>query len=388
MKGKLHSSFKGKWLRNGLVVLQFSISIILISSTLIVNDQMDFIQNKHLGFDKENVLIVENLFDLEQTDTFKQEVESLSEVISVGATGIMPGDPFFGIQLQQPGNTEVLTGKGVTVDDNFIQTMKINILQGRSFSENFNDSLKIILNEAAVNTFGITDPVGKTLNQTFQIDGENVTSTYEIIGIAENFNFESLRANITPLVILSSESSQGFESFLMVRLATNNFNNTIASIQGIWDDFSTNRPFSYDFLDNSLAELYTDEQISGKIFAVFAILAILIACVGLFGLAAYSSFQRTKEIGVRKVLGATVPGIVLLLSKDFTKLVGLAFLLAAPIAYLVMQNWLQNFAFRVDISILTLIIAGLISLVVAILTISYQAIAAAVVNPVESLQTE
>lgn len=388
MKGKFHSSAKGKWLRNGLVVLQFSISIVLIASTMIVNDQMDFIQNKRLGFDKENVLIVENIFNLEQPEAFKQELRNLAEITSVGATSALPGDNFFGIQLQRPGNPEVFTGKGVTVDDHFIETMKINILEGRAFSEKFNDSLKVILNEAAVQAFGIEDPVGETVTQTNQVDGENVVSEYEIIGVAENFNFESLRVNITPLVILSSESSQGFENYATARFSTDDFKNAISSIEKLWNSFSTNRAFNYTFLDDDLAEMYEAEQTSGLIFAIFAALAIFIACVGLFGLAAYSSFQRTKEIGVRKVLGATVTGIVLLLSKDFTKLVGIAFIVAAPISYFAMQNWLQNFAFRVDISILTLIIAGVISLVVAILTISYQAISAAVVNPVKSLHTE
>lgn len=388
MKGKFQSNSKGGWLRNGLVVFQFSISIILISGTLVVNNQMDYIQNKRLGFDKENILVIDNIFNLDQPEAFKQEVEKLAAVKSVGATGTMPGNNFFGIQFQQPGKSEVLTTKGVTVDDHFIETLGINLLAGRSFSEDFDDSLNIILNESTVRALGIENPVGTRLNSTRNVNNEQVTLTFTVIGVAENFNFESLRTAVTPLVILSSESALGFESFLVTRMVTPNFNEAIQSIENIWKSMAPDRPFSYSFLDSDLAEMYKSEQISAKIFAVFAVLAIIIACVGLFGLAAYTAYQRTKEIGVRKVLGATVPNIVLLLSKDFARLVGIAFLIAAPVAWLAMQNWLQNFAFRIDSGIMTFIYAGLIALAIALITVSYQAISAAVVNPVQSLRTE
>ena len=389
MKGKFQSNSKGKWLRNGLVVFQFAISIILISGTLIVYSQMDFINSKNLGYEKENILVIENIFNLDQPNAFKEELRGLADVASVGATSTMMGDNFFGIQFQQSGESEVLTTKGLTVDDHFIETMGINILSGRSFSENFDDSLNIILNEAAVNALGIENPVGARLTSTNNnADNEQVTSVFNVIGIAENFNFESLRTGITPLAILSSESVIGFESFLSVRMVNSNFSENVNRFEDIWNSMVTDRPFSYYFLENDLAELYKAEQTSAKIFAVFAVLAIIIACVGLFGLAAYTAYQRTKEIGIRKVLGASVSGIILLLSKDFAKLVGIAFFIAAPVAYLVMSAWLQNFAFRIEPGIATFLTAGLIALLIAIFTVSYQAVTAAVVNPVKSLRSE
>lgn len=388
MKGKFQSNTKGLWLRNGLVVFQFAISIILISGTLIVNNQMDYIQNKRLGFERENILVIDNVGTLEQPEAFKQQLLNLADVSNVGATGAMPGDVFFGIQFQKSGSSEVLTGKGVTVDDRFIETMGITLLEGRSFSEDYSDSLNVILNEAAVRAFGLEEPVGSRLTSRNQVNDEQVTSVFTVIGVAENFNFESLRTEITPLAILSTESALGFGNLLTVRLTSTNFSETIARVEGIWQSMAPDRPFSYSFLDNDLAELYRAEQTSAKIFAAFALLAIIIACVGLFGLAAYTAYQRTKEIGVRKVLGASVSGIVLLLSRDFARLVGIAFLIAVPIAWLMMQNWLQNFAFRIELGITTFLYAGIIALLVALMTVSYQAVTAAIANPVKSLRNE
>lgn len=388
MKGKFQGNKKGSWLRNGLVVFQFAISIILISGTLVVNNQMDFIQNKRLGFEKENVLVIDNVANLEQPDAYKQELRNLAGITSVSGTNTMPGGNFFGIQFQKPGDPEVFTAKGMTVDDHFVETMDITIKEGRSFSEDFDDSLNVILNESAVRALGLEDPVGARLSNTNTVNNEQVTTLYNVIGVAENFNFESLRTEITPLVLLSTGSQYGFETLVGVRLSTSNFNEIIAQIEEIWESMAPGTPFSYTFLDNDLANLYQAEQTSAKIFVVFALLAIIIACVGLFGLAAYTAYQRTKEIGVRKVLGATVPGIVMLLSKDFAKLVGIAFVVAAPAAWIIMQSWLQNFAFRIELNILTFAIAGIASLLIALLTVSYQAIAAAVVNPVNSLRNE
>ncbi|MGK7370124.1 MAG: FtsX-like permease family protein, partial [Candidatus Halalkalibacterium sp. M3_1C_030] len=389
MKGKFQSNSKGRWLRNGLVIFQFGISIILISGTLVVSNQMDYIRNKKLGFDKENILVVENFNNLQQPEAFKQQVKNLAAVRNLGATGTMPGDNFFGIQFRQPGDQDILTTKGLTVDDYFIETMGIKLLEGESFKEGIDDSLHIILNESAVRALGIENPVGATLNSTRNVDNEQVTLSFTVIGIAENFNFESLRTDITPLAILSSESAIGFENFLTVRVGAGaSFNETIDQVESMWASMLPDRPFSYTFLDSDLEKMYESEQVSAKIFAIFSILAIIIACIGLFGLAAYTAYQRTKEIGVRKVLGASVPSIVLLLSKDFTRLVGWAFLIAAPVAYLIMENWLQNFAFRIELGLTIFLASGLIALMVALVTVSFQAISAALTNPVNSLRSE
>ncbi|MDX1642512.1 MAG: FtsX-like permease family protein, partial [Balneolaceae bacterium] len=388
LKGKLQSTSKGLWLRNGLVVFQFAISIILISGTLVVFNQMEFIQNTRLGFDKENILVIDRAGNVEQLEAFKDELRRVPGVVDVAGASTVPGGIFFGIQFQQQGGADVLTTKGFSADDHFFDTMNMNMVEGRAFSEDFNDSLSIILNQTAVQSLGIEDPIGLTLQSNVNIDNENITVPFRVVGVVEDFNFESLRAPITPLAILSAEGPQGFQNQLTVRFTSQNIQETIAQIENTWKEFAPESIFSYSFLDNDLAAQYEAEQRAGNIFGVFAIVAIVIACVGLFGLAAYMAFQRTKEIGVRKVLGATVPNIILLLSKDFTKLVGIAFVIALPVAWLLMQNWLENFAYRIDLSLITFVIAGIITLIIACITVSYQAVSAALMNPVNSLRSE
>ena len=263
------------------------------------------------------------------------------------------------------------------------------MLEGRTFSEDFSDSLNLIINQAAVKSFGLTDPIGKILTTNGQDQNGNlVTTDYTIIGIVDDFNFESLRTSVTPLAIYSSESLNGFDGFTPIRLETSNFNKTIADIEEIWNNFAPGEPFLYSFLDNDLDQMYKSERVSGALLSFFSGLAIVIACVGLFGLAAYMAFQRTKEIGVRKVLGATIFGIVILLSKEFTKLIGISFLFAVPISYFLMKGWLGNFAYQTNLSIWTFLLSGILALLVALLTVSWQSIKAALANPVDSLKSE
>lgn len=388
LKGKLKSTSEGLWLRNGLVVLQFAISIILISGTLVVSDQMDYLQNKRLGFDKENVLVIDGAGNVEQLDAFKEELRRIPGVMDAASSSTVPGGIFFGIQFQQKGGADVLTTKAFVADDHYFDTMKMNILDGRAFSENFNDSLAIILNQTAVRSLGYDDPVGISLQGNVNINNESVAVPFKVVGVVEDFNFESLRAPITPLAILSSEGPQGFQNQVSIRFTTQNIRETLSKVENVWNDFVPQSIFSYSFLDHELSAQYESEQRAGNILGVFAIVAIIIACVGLFGLAAYMAFQRTKEIGVRKVLGATVPNIILLLSKDFTKLVGISFVVAFPVAWFMMQRWLENFAFRIDLSVMTFVTAGIITLIIACITVSYQSLSAALMNPVKSLRNE
>lgn len=388
LKGKLRSKSGGLWLRNGLVVFQFAISIILISGTFVVFNQMDFIQNTRLGFDKENVIVIDRANNVEQIEAFKDELQRIPGVSEVAGASTVPGGIFFGIQFQQQGGADVLTTKGFTADDHFFETMEMNILKGRAFSEDFNDSLSIVLNQTAVQSLGIDNPIGTILQSSVTINTGTVLVPLTIVGVVEDFNFESLRAPITPLAILSTEGPLGFQVSLPVRFSNQNIQQTIAQIEDTWNEFAPGTLFSYSFLDNDLNAQYEAEQAAGNIFGVFAIVAIVIACVGLFGLAAFMAFQRTKEIGVRKVLGASVPNVILLLSKDFAKLVGIAFLIALPTAWLLMQNWLENFAYRTDLSLMTFVAAGIITLIIACITVSYQAISAALKNPVNSLRSE
>ncbi|WP_373399358.1 ABC transporter permease [Algoriphagus halophilus] len=388
LKGKLQTG-KGNWLRNGLVVFQFGIAIVLISGTLIINDQIQFIQSTSLGFNKENVLVLQRFGNQDNHNALKQEIENLPGVISAGKTSTMPGKGTFGVQFTKPGGGDVLTTKGFSAEADFFSTLKIEALEGRVFDEDFNDSLSLILNKSAVKVFfGDENPLGQHLMTTNNINGENITSELTVVGVVEDFNFESLHTVVTPLAIFNTKNPAGFTNTLAIRFENNRQNEVLGAVEEKWASLSDGLPLSYYFLDNGLAELYKNEQTSSKILGVFSILAILIACIGLFGLAAYTAFLRTKEIGVRKVLGASVGSIVFLLSINFAKLVGIAFLIAVPVAWFAMDGWLDSFAFKIDLGLTVFLVAGLLTLGVALITVSYQAISAAIVNPVKSLKSE
>jgi putative ABC transport system permease protein len=258
------------------------------------------------------------------------------------------------------------------------------------FTEELWDSLSLILNQEAVKVlFGEVYPLGKKLLINTNVNGENIPIELTIVGVVENFNFESLHTQVTPLAVFHNKNPVlGFNNFLTIRFTGSDQAELLEKVEGIWENLSDGSPLMYSFLDADLAELYKNERVSGQILGLFSILAIIIACIGLFGLAAYTAFLRTKEIGVRKVLGASVGSIVVLLSINFAKLVGLAFLIAVPIAWVAMDSWLASFAFKVDLGIWVFGFAGLITLAIALATVSYQAIAAAIVNPVKSLKSE
>jgi putative ABC transport system permease protein len=395
MKGSFTSNGKGAWLRNGLVIFQFCISILLIVGTLVISDQMKFMQSKSLGYNKEQLLVVERAFGLRNngkdlTQTYIDELEREPEIESAAGSFVIIGQEgdFFGTQFLPEGSTEILTTKTMGISDQFAQTIGFEFVEGKGYSKDTNDSLSIILNETAVRTLDLTDPIGKKLSRIQRTPNGNVTIAYTIIGVIKDFNFQSLRDQITPLAIQSNESFGGGAGFIYARVKSGELNNAVKKAEQKWKELVPGEPFKYKFLDETLKATYESEQRAGTLFAVFAGLAIIIACVGLFGLAAYAASLRTKEIGVRKVLGASVSTIVLLLSKDFTKLILIAFILAVPIGWYTMSQWLEGFAFRTSISIWTFILAGGAALVISWLTVSYQSIKAAIRNPVKSLRSE
>lgn len=392
MKGRwMTSGTRGSLLRNGLVVFQFFVSIVLIVGTLVVGQQMQFMRNKALGFDKDHVVIVERLFLLgPQSRVFMDEVKRLPEVVDAGRSSALLGVAgFFGSQWQPEGSSEILTTKTLNIDDAFAQTMNFEFAKGRPFSEETNDSLSIIVNEAAVRAMDITDPIGTKLYQVQQTPEGNATVTYTIIGVIKDFNFQSLRDEITPLTIQSMERfGNNGGVFGYVKVKGSDLESTVANLKAVWDKFDANQPFRYSFMDEGLSAQYDNERRAGQIFAVFSVLAIIIACIGLFGLAAYMANLRTKEIGIRKVMGASVRSVVLLLSKDFTKLVGVAFLLSVPPGWYIMNNWLEAFAYRIQLGPGVFLLAGFAALAIALLTVSYQSIRAAMANPVKSLRSE
>lgn len=396
MKGKLMGSASGSWLRNGLVVVQFTISIVLIVSTLVVGNQMDFVQNKDLGFDKEQVLMIERAGALgDKTETFLEELKKMPEVKSAAATSARVGnrDDFFGQMFQPEGSQEVLTVKSMIMNDDFAELIDFELADGRFFSKASNDSLHIILNETAVKTIGLKDPVGRRLsnNDLFRGNPEQQKERFfTIIGVVKNFHFQSLRDEVTPLVIFSSEvfSQQVNAPYLAVRLKPGSYNQALEKVEARWEEFVPERGFRYQFLDDNLNHSYVEEQRSGKMFTIFSALGIVIACVGLFGLSAYTASLRTKEIGIRKVLGATVFQAIVLLSKDFTKLIIAAFVVSVPLAWWMMDRWLSNFAYHISLTARPFVLAGVIALAIAGLTVSYQSLRAAIANPVKSLKSE
>lgn len=296
----------------------------------------------------------------------------------------------FGNQFQPEGSSEILTVKSMVIDDDFSTVIGFEMKAGKSFSKETNDSLYVLLNETAVKTMGVTDPVGKRLSNVQQNnDGTNTTKFYTVLGVVKDFHFQSLRDEITPLVILCQEAfGRPNNGFIAVRLKSGTLSQAIPKVENTWKEFMPGQPFKYEFLDDNLNQGYAEEKRSGKLFSVFSGLAIIIACVGLFGLSAYTASLRTKEIGVRKVLGASVGGVILLLSKDFTKLVLIAFALAVPLAWWMMNEWLRGFAYRINLGVSAFVLAGGVALAIAWLTVSYQSIKAAIVNPVKSLKNE
>lgn len=392
MKGGLRTSKSSAWLRNGLVVFQFAISIILICGTLIVKNQIDFMSALDLGYDKEQLVIIERVGTLnqensDQREAFIREVQSLPEVSAAGGSSLIPINQYFGFQLLPPGGAEVVTTNAMTADDDYASTMGFEIVNGRGFSRDFNDSLSLLINERTAELLGVDDPIGMKLRNTNVNAPEGVE--FEVIGVVKDFHYMSLRDEISPFVILSTESAAfGGVGFITARINGDNISNTIASLEDKWKRFSPEDPMKYKFMDDELDQQYKSEANSGKIFGIFAALGILIACVGLFGLAAYMAGLRTKEIGVRKTLGASVGGVVFLLSKDFTKLILIALVISVPLSYYFMNEWLSSFAYRTSIGADIFIIAGAAAILIAWLTVSFQTMKAALVNPVKSLRSE
>lgn len=387
MKGRFASSGRGRVLRNGLVVFQFAISIVLMAGTFMVTKQLAYIQDHPLGFDQDRVMWIDRADNTGNVQAFKRALENVPGVESAAGASMLPGGYSFGINLQADAADGVLTAKGFAADEDFLETLGIHLMAGRDFADGFNDSLSVILNQTAVTGLGVDDPVGLVLYSPQTVNGEEVRMPLTVVGVVEDFHFESLHTPITPMVIVNSRSGINFAGLVALRVSEDE-TTMIDRTKAVWDEFAPGRPFMYHFLRQDLNALYAAEQTSGRIFATFATLAILVACVGLFGLAAYTTYQRTKEIGVRKVLGASAVGIAVMLTKDFTKLVGIAFLIAVPLAWWLIDSWLSNFAYRASIGIWTFVIPGGLALAVAWLTVAYKAVGAARVNPVKSLRSE
>ena len=389
LKGVGASSTGGGNIRSFLVVFQFAISVFLIVSTLVVFMQLKFIQSKDVGFTKDQVLIVDDVYTLgEKATAFKEEVELLGQVQSATLSSFLPtpsfrsNTSFFKEGVATAENS--INMQIWNVDDAYIPTLDMEVIEGRNFDMQFGtDSTAMLVNESAVAILGVQpkDALGMRVIRNFE---DGTSNYFTIIGVIKNFNYESLREDIGALSMTLGRSTGS----MAVKLEAGNFSNDIASIKGIWDKLAPGQPFGYRFMEDSFNTTYQAEQQLGRIFVTFTILSILIACLGLFGLAAFNAQKRTKEIGIRKVLGASVGQITYRLTTDFLKMVGVAILISLPIGWYVMNKWLEDFSYRIEIGWWVFAFAALIALTIAILTVSYQSIKAAVVNPVRSLRTE
>jgi putative ABC transport system permease protein len=389
LKGKLNLGSKSGGLRSVLVVFQFATSIFLIVGTIVVYEQLNYIQTKNLGYNKDQVLIINGVSSLGNNATaFKNEVLQLPGVAGGTLSGYLPVSDSYRSDNSYSKDAVMTATNGFDmqrwyIDYDYLKTLGMEIIKGRNFSRDFpTDSNAVIINETTEKILGYADPVGKNIYTS--IDDKGNTMPLTIIGVVKNFNFESLHQDIGPL----SFRLGGGDGLGIFKVHTFNIQQLVNQIQNKWKTVAPGLPFSYRFLNESFNQMYRAEQRVGKIAMIFSVLAIFIACLGLFGLATFIAEQRTKEIGIRKVLGASVHGIVQMLSKDFIKLVSVAFVFAAPFSWWAMHHWLQDFAYRINIEWWMFVIAGLGALLIALITVSFQAIKAAIANPIKSLRTE
>jgi putative ABC transport system permease protein len=382
LKGNVARGSKSGYMRSALVVFQFTSSIVLMIGTFVVYRQMQFILTTKVGFDKEHVILVQgtNLLG-DKLTSFKDELLTKSDIKSVSISDFLPirGTKRNGNGFVLPEANDRANNIGAQfweVDKDYLQTMGMKLVEGRNFQpEMASDSNAIIINQAMAKVFGLKDAVGRQV-QNYK--------AWNVIGVVEDFHYESFKNPIEPLAMVIGDSP-GITS---VKVSGANLDNAIESITKVWQQFAPQQPIRYTFMDDSFAKMYEDVQTMGKIFTTFSILAIIVACLGLFGLSSFMVEQRSKEISIRLILGASVKTIFGLLTLNFVRLVLIAFVLAAPLAWYIMDNWLSVFAYRTEITVDIFVIVGLAALAIALFTISYQAVRAAFINPVDKLRSE
>ena len=390
LKSETKKGGRKSLVRTGLVVFQFAVSIVLFIGTLVIYDQLNYVQTRNLGFDKEESVVIYRTDDLgSRIQSFEDKLRQNADILSVTNSTAIPGNQYSdsGFWLEGTGAQELVDLRTMRSDYDFAGTYKMQMADGRFFSrEHPSDTAAVVVNEEVERIFGVKDLVGKSL----VLPGETRADQkrFEVVGVLKDFNYHSLHESIRPLVIRLLPDTGTGGAFVTVRLAPGNHIKTIASIESVWKEYAGNEEFNFNFLDNSLQNLYAADQRTSKIAGTFSVLAIFIACLGLLGLAAFTTEQRTKEIGIRKVLGASVLEVIVLLSTQFAKWVLIANVVAWPLAYYIMNNWLKNFAYRMDISVWIFVASGAMALVIALLTVSVHAIKAATANPIESLRYE
>ena len=385
LKGGFRAGAAGEYLRKGLVIFQFVISIVLIVAVLVVNRQMQYLQDQRLGFDKEQVMLLEVNNDklYEQRESFKYRLQQDSRITSVSAASGEPGGFHDMYSFQVEGHEEEVVMNTLFTDTDYVSTLGLTMLAGRNFSPvHSTDTLEaIILNETAVQSLGwsLEEALNKEITNPF-----SDSIPRRVVGVVEDYHFASLHNQIDPLAIMMGDDIR----MIAIKAAPGPASPVVDLVADAWASLGTKYPFAFTFLDESYDQLYRAEQRQGQIFTLFASIAIFIACLGLFGLVTFVAEQRIKEIGVRKILGASVLQLVHLLTKDFAILVAIALVIASPIAYYMMQQWLSDFAYRVPLQPGVFAVAGLIALLIALLTVSWQSTRAALANPVDALRSE
>ncbi len=389
LKGDVQGSAGGGRVRNTLVVFQFAISVFLIISTMVVFQQLNYMQNKDLGFEKDQVLLINDTFSLgSKTQAFKEQLLQQVNIENVTLSNYYPtpswrsNSSFFEEGSREQENA--IQMQTWDVDTDYIQTLQMKLVAGRDFDNKIpTDSSAVIINEATLAILNVTaeEALGMRISEDIELENP---SYYTVVGVVENFHFESLRENIGALGLFMGTANEN----MAVRITAGDYSNTIALMEQKWNELAPGQPFNYRFMDEAFNTTYESERKLGQIFFIFTLLSIFIACLGLFGLAAFNAEKRTKEIGVRKVLGATVSQITYRLTVDFLKLVGVAILISLPLGWFAMNKWLEDFSYRIEIGFGIFVMAAFLAIIVAVVTVSYQSIKAAIVNPVKSLRSE
>lgn len=384
LKGNFSRGNKNSILRSGLVVFQFAASIVLIIGTIAVNRQMNFILTKKVGFEKDQIITLQGTKTLgESIKPFKTELLKLGGVERVSISDYLPTTGVESRRDQNPfwnegkqNDERAVSGQFWRVDEDYLQAMGMKLMAGRDFSDEIgNNKGKILVNETMVKNLGLGDPIGKRITNG---------KLYEIVGVLQDFHFQSFREDIGGLCMVLGESN----SAMAIRVNADNMTDVLTSINGVWDNFSPDQNFRYQFLDERFAIMYQEVQRTGSLLTVFSLLAIIVACLGLFGLSTFIAEQRSKEVSIRKVLGASVKSVLSLLTLDFMKLVFLSIIVASPIAWYLMQHWLEDFAYRITINGWFFAVAGILVIAIALITVSGQALKVALSNPVDHLKGE
>ncbi len=390
LKGKLNLGTKSSGIRSTLVVLQFTVSIMMIIGTAIVFDQLNYIQTKKLGFNKNRILMVQDAWLLgDKVQSFKNELLADSRITNGTIASFLPVGTTNNNNVWFPGtspsNDQTYVFHNYRIDHDYLETLGMELVEGRNFSKEFQtDSTAILINEAAAKQLGFDQPVGEKLSTYGGNSDTPEIITYKVIGVVKDFHFTSLRENIAPLIFQLGKA----RGYVSIKIDGERIPEVIESVKSKWNEFAPGQPFSYSFLDDRFNAMYKAEQQIGNIFSVFAFLAIFIACLGLYGLASFTTEQKTKEIGIRKVLGASISSIVILLSREFIKLVAISFVISSGLTFYFMKDWLEDFAYRTNLNPGTFLLAGLLALVIAWLTMGIQSYRAARMNPANSLRDE